>query len=840
MGNLTYTVYANHPRVPGIRDTDKTTLTARTNSSASWQALWDNTIIPFANSLNLQSDASIVGSASDTVHQKFLILALVGWIENTASYHNTLLSAAKYLANTESAWGSFTNRRYQLLAQAYAYDFLRTGLITFPDADRKTIGDSILAKATYVGSINEYLDGHSAGNLMSQFLAALAIAGESGSGFNFTTAAAAILNAALDFWMGATAGGPARIEADRYFSGDGGSGKGFHYETIAQWHTLFILHGIHSGFVRNVDTPNSLLLNGETYAPWGDAGVSEVREEWVEKIPEWWLNGHDRGDGDYLRLGDTGRVTSPWFHHNERLIFGTLITRGGAWRKRIRWFYDRLHKIMTDPQPAGKGESVSTTARAYDLIYWDPGDAANASESPKAAGTPKARLFSPWGDYFHRNTFDYDQGCVAHLTGHELLYEGHEHLNVGALQIWLKGDGVLVHAGKYGEVDSAQGDSADLGGLHNKNYYQQSISHSGVLQIDDGTALPHKSVNSAGSRVSFPSGLGGQYWKQFDRDGNGSISGTSEHDPRNINELRFDGGGLAWRRTGKDALGTDRLRVVEKVDGQYSFLHADIHRAYLLRHDWYDLANSGSTVRDRLKTEPGTGRTGCEFKWLFIDDVWQWPVILIIARMRARDPNFVKRQVWHTHGTPNFIDLPNPSTRRYFAAGSKNVAKIYIDQYRGPLDFVSSVVGGGSTDSNGWQANQYAYVQGGTNYKPSSGARVREVPDLGRHRIDFRPASQREEDVFATALFPMEVGQDAPTYTWIDEANWLGLDFGSGKTYRVNKHTVQVSVSGDTTPPAPPTGLVAIPGPDGGQVTLSWNANLEPDIRRYQPQLRTA
>ena len=41
-------------------------------------------------------------------------------------------------------------------------------------------------------------------------------------------------------------------------------------------------------------------------------------------------------------------------------------------------------------------------------------------------------------------------------------------------------------------------------------------------------------------------------------------------------------------------------------------------------------------------------------------------------------------------------------------------------------------------------------------------------------------------------------------------------------------------------PPAPPTGLVAVPGPNEGEIVISWDPNSEPDFDRYRLQSSTA
>lgn len=796
MGNLTWSIYANHPRIAGFRDTDKTALTTRTNTAASWQGIWDGTITTYKNTLNAGADSAVVSSGGgplDRVYQNLFLLGLWGWIENDTTTHNKLLSSALLLANTPAYVASFTDRRFQLLALGYAYDFLRTGIVTFSDANRKTIGDAILTYSTANGSSSEYMDGHSAGNLMAQFVANLAIAGESGSGFNYTTTAAANINEALDFWYGATPSGSARIETDRHFSSDGGSGKGAWYQTIAMWHTFFLLGGVHSGFIRNADTPGALQLNGEDYAPW-------TSESWVAKHGEWWLNSYYRGNNDYLKHGDTSRISNPWIHEYARHSIGPLITYGGTWRKQVRWMYDQI-QAYSDTLSASTAYN-----RIHDVVHWDPADANNASESPTAAGTSRSRCFSPDGDYFHRNTWDIPNCSMVNIRCRERYYDGHPLLDCGAISIDVKGEPVLFTAGYYSTSDA----SADFGGVHNRYYYKQTIGSSGTYLIDDGQATPH-SANVQGVRINIPAGLGGQYYKKY-------TSGGTVYDPADVKAMKNDGSGLAWLNVGTDATMSDKLRIVDELT-DYDFLHAKINRAYLLQ------SSDAGGLNDRL--------SDLQVKWLVLKTVWQWPVVFQVGWVRARFNGYTKRQVFH--GGRAFNVSTFGATKRFDSAGHNNIGKITIDQYvASPSDWTHALVGGGAADPNGYTANQYAYLNGGTNYKPATASGTRHRPELGTWTLHLQPTTSSLDHYFVVAMFPSLVGENPPSYTWQEDANFFRINFGPGKVFGIHKTQVFAEGAVDTEAPAAPIGVAASTGASLGEISMSWSPNTEPDIASYK------
>jgi len=820
MGNLVATIRSTYPRCFGLISTDKTALTARTNSTSSWKTLWDTVYLPYCDTLVSQSDmlvaATSSGTPSDLVHRKFFMLGLAGWIENSTTYHNKLLSAAKALANNDGWWPGWTTLRWTSFAMAAAIDFLQTGVITFTDADKKTIGDSMISRIDYTNaqSPNEYIDGHTGGNYMAILHAMGALHGMSGTGFNYTATALSRINKVIDFWYGASPGGPARIETDRFFGGDGGSGKGSGYNAIAHFHSLEFLNCVSSLFsVREIA--------GEPYDPWVD-------EAWVGKATEWWLHTYFRGDGDFIPIHDSGKISAPHFVDEARWALGLLVARGGAFRKQARWLYDQLQTWENAAPPNGAGFTTGQYRRAFDVPFWDPADSANANQSPAAAGLTKSRLFSPWGDFFHVSSWDPTQKTIIYIRAPEFFYEGHSCLDVGAIGAVVRGDVVLpMQAGTYDG-----GWSESLAGPHNCLWYQQTIGHSGALLVDDFTINPHKAQFQAtqgggAPRTDIPSGLGGQYRKQFF---NGS---TTIYDPPDVGSMRNDGGGMAWRRVGSDAVGTGRFRIVSQVPGDYVFMHADTRHAYLLRHDFL----GGSLERTRR----------VDIKWLLLEggSVWQYPILLTIGWVESRLATFLKRQVWHTHGAPNSNMLVLQDIRRITADGYRTVynvdaslprGKIVIDHYRAS-EFQMLTVGSSIPTQNGYFQNQFAYQTGGTNYEPVEAIGAKEQSDLGRYSVHMVHSPQVTEMRFVSLLFPCLRTETPPSYSLTEDASSINLLFGPNKQYRISKTQPILVTSGDVTAPGAPVLAGALSGPGTGEITGLLVPNAD-DTVVYQPWYR--
>lgn len=797
MSLLTYTIRADHPRLFCIAG-DKTAITLRTNAAAGWQHIWDSHILTGCTTLTGLANSSLY--ASSTVCDYFLALGLAGWIDNVSSYHTKLLSAALELAQTETAWPDWPSISCRLYAAALgvAYTFLRTGVITFSDANRKILGDGIVDfTARFSGSSSadgEYFHGHASGDWMGCTLANIAIAGESGTGFNYTTVAAAKIEDALDFWYGAAAGDRHRMEVIKYFSADGGILEGSWYGTLAYYEALWFLQGLHTGFVRNTETPGSLQLNGVDYEPW-------TSEDWVAKIGEYFLHAWYRNDGDHWAIHDTDRSAAPWFHQNMRTALAVLMTQGGTYRKQLRW--------LREAWEADSRNSTEWSDYVYEVAGWDPADANNASVAPKDASPAiaKSRLFDPPGSYWYHSSWDHANGVTINIEVPQYhAYYGHSHLCGGGMQIALKNDVVMCHTGCYrGNLT----DSSQYGGLHHRGYNQQSIAISGVPLVHK-PGLTHTHRNELGARVAFQSGLGGQLWRKWY---NGS---AYQYEPYSLTGLLTDGSNNAW------TMGTVEI-AAETAD--YTFIFTDVRRAYLYEPTEY------GTASERV--------TCCEIRDLIIPGESVWPIILRITRVTASNVAWIKRQHFHSYrqwnesyphgdGTPGTGD-----TKRGQAAGFKNIGKVVIDLYNWQ-ELATSQVGGGGLITGGFYARQFYYD--GVNYPPTVSLNDRWKPDIGNYRWEIASTIARNEEYFVTLIMPMGVGESPPAYEWVDIEDWYGVKFAAtGAEYQVHKTLAQAKKLGeteeDTTPPTAPVGLAAVAGDT--QVVLTWTPNVESDMASY-------
>lgn len=789
MSILTYSVRTTYPRI-FVTQAEKNLIATRRNYG--WFGYWTGDLQTWLWNALSDTDQNL---ADDTnAYSKFMCLGLYGWIENQTSYHNKLLSTAKWLANNPTYWYSWATRRWTVLALSYAYNFLRTSVITFPEADRKVIGDALISMCNASASEYDFLDGHSGGNMMAQAIAGLTLHGESGAGYNYTTSATNLINAAFNFWYGDTPGDHACIEAFRYFGNAGAHWNGSQYSQIGLWKATFLLNAIRTGCLQNSESPGSLQLNGEDYDP-------ITTESWLQHVGEWGLHAWIRGDWDYWPLNDTQKDSNPWMGQYMRHPLAFLVQHGGAWRKQLHWLISHMNGIEQS-QGAWWAPNI-----IHDVLFYDPSDSNNVAIHPKDASPAisTSRFFMPPGSYWYHSTWEYEKSCIVNIECAERYYMGHQHLNCGAIQIGIKDDVVLQQSGMYNNTDQY----AKYGGSHHLNYTQQSIAHSGVPLVDDGVTT-HQNYAAAGGYTTYPSGLGGQLWKTY------TTGGQTYKDCFNLTSMRFDGGGQAWWKSSPQLVSST---------ADYDFIHCDVRRAYA--KDYQDMDTDLERVRQ------------CHIKYCVIKTESSWPIILRVVHLKTRLPTFAKRDQFHSHGRWNFVyphQTPsgNGDTMRCWAAGIASQGRICIDLYN-YQDYTVRQVGGGALNAVGYYANQFYY--GGMNYPPADVANYRHKVDLGYYRLEFEATIQRTEEYWVELLHPLLLTEEPLAYTWINEANWYGIRFSSSShEYRIHKTLPQVIVSTDTTPPGVPTGVTATPG--NTKVTVGWLPNTEQDIYSYKVYYR--
>jgi len=789
MSIVTYTVRSTYPRI-SVTQADKSVITARKNLQNSWKGFWDGVFTSAANTYLTASNSSLMDG--DDAWRELQVLGLYGWIMNSPSYHDKMIEAAVWLADNPSNYHGWITRRFELMGMCIAYNYGRSGLTTFTEADRKKIGDSIVAYANSSTSEEEFLDGWSGGNMMAHLWCGITLYGESGAGYNYTSAATTLIDQALGFWFGDTAGDDSHLETYRYFANAGALWSGVTYTSIELWKAFNVLDAMRTGFVQNSETASSLQLNGVDYNP-------VVDEDWIQKIGEWLLWAWYRGDQDNWRIDDTSSQTAPWVSYYMRPSISWLITYGGTWRKPLHWMLYQLNGAE-----AANG-SYSARNIVYDVINYDPADPDNARVPPTThtPAIPKTRFFLPPGDFWHRNNWDYSSSVAINIQCQEHYYRGHCHLDCGAIQIGVNDDMVLTGSGLYSTSDQY----ADYGGLHHRYWYQQSISKSGIPRVDDGSTT-HENTNRSGQYITLPSGDGGQLFKTW-------TDGALKRDCYNVNDMRFDGGGEAWLRC---------IPTMPVNTDNHTFLHLDIRRAYAL--DYQDLDTDAERVRR------------CHVKYLVIKEESPHPIILKVVHLQARLASMDKYLSYHTYGGWT-LTYPHPDgqglgpTQRAEGTGYAGTGKVLVDHYNWPDHSTQAL--GGTPDSNGYLTWQFRY--GGTQYAPDRGAHFREVRDIGRWRLQYRAAIQRTEEYFVFLFFPLPINESPPGYTWINEANWYGVRFGgSGHEYRIHKTLAQVATTSDTTPPGQPGPLTATVG--NQQIGLSWPPNVETDIASYKSWYR--
>lgn len=783
-----------------------------------------------ATTLLAKTDDSLT-NGTDSYHKNVLVLAVAGKVDSTNAnaslWRAKAVSMAVYASDNVvpgyvSGSPSTGKRRSMLMGLGWTYDLFYADLSA---SQKSTINAAVISMCDKMTlDPKEMLDGHSAGDQMAQLIGALAIYGDHAG-------APARLQEAISFWYGGdpavTMDAQARLAYNRYFAANGGGGKGAWYEALDSWKCYHFLEAVQNGLT-------GMTLDGDAYTLPGG-------ETWIDKVGEWWLNVVIRGDMDYWKWGDTGRQDNPWFHENTRVALSYLIQNSPTWRKQLRWAYD---KIQTKTESLGQS---SANNRVTDFLLFELGAAANQPLAPESS-TPvpsKSRLFEPPGTYFYRNNWDIGgpTHCTINIHCPTYYFLGHSaDLDCGLIQINVKDDMVLLNTGMY-DVDQAN--VADFGGTHTNNWVRQSISKSGVpliddlfttlLQSPDYTSKPHVNRDFNGNVAVYSHGQGGQLHKY---DPNAAAS-PKPIDPFTVAKMIGDGGGLTWRRTVGINGETDRGLEVKADTADLVFLTADIRRAYIRRLTDFNTADDRTEV--------------VQLKIMIVKNEGPWPYIFRVARIKARQAAYVKRDHWHFWGVPvtdnwlakgHFRGLGYRATEE---AATAQGGKCFFAYYK-HTDLQMSVVGDSSSNFTTAGANHFATFIGGsatpTRWPLSANPSVRFKPDIGRFRVEVRPKVAQLEDSFVCLICPLGVNDQAPDFTFFETQSHYGVRFGGETSQRVYKiHKTQALYEGPTDPldteaPAAPTGVQAAPGPGSGQVTVSWNANTEPDLAKYRVSYR--
>jgi hypothetical protein len=523
-----FTVYANHPRVL-FRDTDKTALTARTNSVLGWKTIWDGTITSRANVLKAASNSTLTSSKPD---KKLFLLAFYGWIEETGrpalGWKDVAIRAAIYLAGLSDTVAP-TDKRERIAALAWVMDILFDDLTT---GERNTLAAELEQQRTRMSkSPAEEMDGWSRTDQVHRVMAALAVHGWG----SYAAQAEADLQDALAFLYGSTAG-TGCIEMLRWSASDGGSDKGGWY-----------VYQANQGDVLWMQT----MTKGTTHNAWA------AEATYLEKTWQWYIWTGWRGgvDGDIEAQQDMARGAAPFMHHLQRWTLGALATNyptpssteGG---KHLRWLWDQLNAK----------EAVSGDDAVWDVLLLDR-EAVPAVHPKDGAPVPAtSRLFDPPGIYYYRGSpsgsvaWDFDASSVLRVSGRKRYRLGHPHLDSGAVQIRYRDDSLLLSPAGYYDAFSS---------THHVDAYQRGWLQSLVPLIVD----PVQSYQRYGSTVTAD---GGPHFKKVMR------SGVAASDPDTLANMLGEAGGEAW-------LSCRRFQKVQD-DANVVFLILDSEMAYRKFH----------------------------------------------------------------------------------------------------------------------------------------------------------------------------------------------------------------------------------------------------------------
>lgn len=631
------TVNSEHPHV-WAKQSDRAAYVARTNDTAGWKTLWDDTIIPRANTLKAQTNSFIMGGSSP--EGRFAVLVIAGWIEETGrpagGYKDVAIRALKYLAGLADTTAP-TGVRERLEALAVGFDFLYTDMTT---AERDLVAAEMVQQVDRASlREDEEMDGWSGNDQCSALAAILA-------GYGHPSIAAAMatrLQRTLGHFYG-TQPNRGRLTMARYSGADGADEKGAnytHYGRNAELRVLWFL-----AQATNLDTFTQ-------------------ESAWASKVWEWFLWQGIGGSyaWDLDPLGDTAKPDEPIFHVYSRWDHAIVATKypntGGLQGGQIaRWCFDQ----WTARDTPFADNSI------FDVIFLDR--AAVSPVHPKDASTPPAtkRLFTPPGIFFIRRAkrgsgdpnWHRDNVARFRISARKKIYLGHAHVDAGSVRADVKGDPCLLSPAGYYD---------DFGGVHHANAYQRSWLQSLCPIVKDPGAVYTRYSQAVVND-------GGQQFRKF----SGFIPPSSESDPNYSYAMVNDAGGLAWARADK----FDKL----KDTAEQTFLRADIREAYRRRNT--DPQRCPVLDVKFLIIEPSSANG------LF------WPAMLWYARIQKQVPSWMteipfhapKPQTltaygWHNEGhfgvSKLWVDVRNLSdyTRVSVARGTPLDANGYgPDQFR--------------------------------------------------------------------------------------------------------------------------------------------------------------
>jgi|GEM_PF-4368899 len=586
-----YEIYPNHPRL-FFRDTDKATLKNRTTDINNWKSEWAK-ILSWCEHNKNRDNSDLASSSPD---KNLITFAFVGWLENNAEYKNKAISVALYLSSLDSKDNG--EARDRVLAMAFVYDTLYNEP-EMSKSSRERIGKGILQQFgklnehTVNGVSDERIAGHSRGNMVYKFIGAAAVAND-----NWESAPndwKKYANEALLFWYEDEIG---YMETVRYYCQNGGHLQGAWYTVLITSHDLLFFSSL-ANATKNVN-------------PF-------VQEDWVAKIPEWFVNTIMRGDDEMLAYMDTFRTASPIFQTDTRLVTTILANRFD--RGELRWIYERLNKK----------DNFNSPNVVMDVIFLDK--TKGLPVSPSLWRYPKSRLFNPPGTYFYRTTWEYPQSTIIHINAESHYTMVHQHLDVGSISIAWKDDMVLLApTGIYKD---------NFGDEHHRNWYARSVGHSGVPRVTNPADYYERHSNS-GRNDNDPANDGGQHWKKFD-----GPNGTKSS-PYNIRDLLDSGNGNAWKN--------GEFQLLEET-ADYVYLKADIKQSYQKRHT------------DPLRTPIN------EIHYLILKERpnHPYPMVLVYHKIKSANSNWKKVIPWH------FGSVPTENKGRIIALGGRKTGKIVID-----------------------------------------------------------------------------------------------------------------------------------------------------------------
>lgn len=529
--------------------------------------------------------------------------------------------------------------------------------------------------------------------------------------------------------------------------------------------------------------PAAYLRASEWFYKWAMMSATALGETWTAE-PWWiktghWYLWHWRGDRTFHRRGEN--LAYSQYHYDTQFhLWEIANAQNNDYGKACQWLAAEIGAV--------NNYAAWGPYHLHSILKHNTGRVATKPTIANQGGY-EMKLFAAVGEACFRAGWETTDPSLV-FSVPKTFTGGHSQRDAGA--IWIaRSKPLVVSHGRYdpNQVKTYRvvGSPTDTG--HRYSYYARSLAFS-TIQIYDSDEVAEnvkESFQRLASQTSSRFGVwngssvdvsndGGQLWpkgfsdSQYQPDDIGDVLAESEY--------QFD-------------------TVREEVHGtKYEYLVGDLT-------PWFYSAKVTKVRRHVLWVKRGQ------------IPGWNYPVALvfddIVSHVDATAGKYTQRILWQSQvqptGTSSAFQVDRSPDRIFFRVLTPTIERVVKEGYLDHDSVVYVATGGSSEDDS----------------------------VVGVYRTEINPASSGTTQQFLTVVFPCADSESSPpSLSLILDASWIGATIGGVdcKMALGDTHSAVVGDSGDTTPPAAPTGLGGTAG--NQSAALDWDDNSEGDLDHYE------